>query len=142
MKYRFSLFCLISAICINQAAAQGIREVSKVPYNWSSIPIVGGGFVDGIVLHPNDKNVRFCRTDMGGAYRWDSQDQKWIAMQDDLSLADSNLQGVESIAVDPQDSRSVYLACGTYTSNRNTAICYSRDGGLTFTRVDVHHGRK
>ena len=137
MKYRFSLFCLISAICINQATAQGIREVSKVPYIWSSVPIVGGGFVDGIVLHPNDKNVRFCRTDMGGAYRWDSQDQKWIAMQDDLSLADSNLQGVESIAVDPQDSRSVYLACGTYTSNRNTAICYSRDGGLTFTRVDV-----
>jgi len=137
MKYRFFFICLVSTICLGQTAAQDTRNVPEVPYEWSNVPIVGGGFVDGIVFHPTDRNVRFCRTDMGGAYRWDSTSQRWVAIQDYLSMADSNLQGVESIAVDPQDSRSVYLACGTYTGNRNAAICYSRDGGYSFTRVDV-----
>lgn len=137
MKYRFLFICLVSTISLGQTAAQDTRNVPKVPYEWSNVPIVGGGFVDGIVFHPTDRNVRFCRTDMGGAYRWDSTSQRWVAIQDYLSMADSNLQGVESIAVDPQDSRSVYLACGTYTGNRNAAICYSRDGGYSFTRVDV-----
>lgn len=137
MKYRFLFICLVSTICLGQTAAQDTRNVPEVPYEWSNVPIVGGGFVDGIVFHPTDRNVRFCRTDMGGAYRWDSTSQRWVAIQDYLSMADSNLQGVESIAVDPQDSRSVYLACGTYTGNRNAAICYSRDGGYSFTRVDV-----
>lgn len=137
MKHRFILIVLMALLSSYVAAAQGIQEVPKVPYSWSNVPIVGGGFVDGLILHPTDKDARFCRTDMGGAYRWDAGQQRWVAMQDDLSLADSNLQGVESIAVDPQDSKSVYLACGTYTGNKNTAICYSRDGGRTFTRVDV-----
>lgn len=137
MKYRFLFICLVSTISLGQTAAQDTRNVPEVPYEWSNVPIVGGGFVDGIVFHPTDRNVCFCRTDMGGAYRWDSTSQRWVAIQDYLSMADSNLQGVESIAVDPQDSRSVYLACGTYTGNRNAAICYSRDGGYSFTRVDV-----
>lgn len=137
MKYKSLLIGLISAVGICQASAQGIQDVPEVSYKWSNVPIVGGGFVDGIVLHPSDKDVRFCRTDMGGAYRWDGTMQRWVAMQDDLSLADSNLQGVESIATDPQDPNSVYIACGTYTGNKNSAICYSRDGGRTFTRVDV-----
>ncbi len=137
MKYRFLFICLVSTICLGQTAAQDTRNEPEVPYEWSNVPIVGGGFVDGIIFHPTDRNVRFCRTDMGGAYRWDSTSQRWVAIQDYLSMADSNLQGVESIAVDPQDSRSVYLACGTYTGNRNAAICYSRDGGHSFTRVDV-----
>ena len=137
MKYIFFFICLVSTICLGQTAAQDTRNVPEVPYEWSNVPIVGGGFVDGIVFHPTDRNVRFCWTDMGGAYRWDSTSQRWVAIQDYLSMADSNLQGVESIAVDPQDSRSVYLACGTYTGNRNAAICYSRDGGYSFTRVDV-----
>lgn len=137
MKYRFLFICLVSTISLGQTAAQDTRNVPEVPYEWSNVPIVGGGFVDGIVFHPTDRNVRFCRTDMGGAYRWESTSQRWVAIQDYLSMDDSNLQGVESIAVDPQDSRSVYLACGTYTGNRNAAICYSRDGGYSFTRVDV-----
>lgn len=133
------VFCigLMFGIATHQTSAQGIQPVPSTPYTWTNVPIVGGGFVDGLIFHPTDKDVRFCRTDMGGAYRWDAAKQRWIAMQDDLSLAESNLQGVESIAIDPQDAKSVYLACGTYTGNKNTAICYSRDGGRTFTRVDV-----
>ena len=45
--------------------AQDISPVNSVSYEWKSVPIVGGGFVDGIVFHPEAPGVRYCRTDMG-----------------------------------------------------------------------------
>ena len=44
--------------------AQDISPVNSVSYEWKSVPIVGGGFVDGIVFHPEAPGVRYCRTDM------------------------------------------------------------------------------
>lgn len=117
--------------------AQDISPVNSVSYEWKSVPIVGGGFVDGIVFHPEAPGVRYCRTDMGGAYRWDAVSNQWTPLLDWISLDESNLQGVESIAIDPQNPQNVYIACGTYTSSSNGAILCSYDGGRTFTRVDV-----
>lgn len=122
------LVCFIFSMFImsGHADAQG--------YEWKSVPIVGGGFVDGFVLHPQDAKVRYCRTDMGGAYRWDSQAEEWVQMLDWVSLDDCNLQGVESIAIDENDAKKVYLACGTYT-NKTGSILKSVDGGLSFHEV-------
>ena len=101
--------------------AQDISSVNSVSYEWKSVPIVGGGFVDGIVFHPEAPGVRYCRTDMGGAYRWDAASNQWTPLLDWISLDESNLQGVESIAIDPQNPQNVYIACGTYTSSSNGA---------------------
>ena len=93
--------------------------------------MVGAGFVDGIVFHPTARGVRYARTDMGGAYRWDAGANRWMPMLDWMPFRDLNLMGVESIAVDPTDARKVYLACGTYTnpSTPDGAILRSSDGG-------------
>jgi photosystem II stability/assembly factor-like uncharacterized protein len=108
-------------------------------YAWKSVQIVGGGFVDGIIFHPVTPGVRYARTDMGGAYRWDETAHQWQPMLDWVPYKDLNLMGVESIAVDRNDPKRVYLACGTYTNARtpNGAILRSADGGRTFERTDV-----
>lgn len=116
----------------------------SIPYRWKSVQMVGAGFVDGIVFNPNFKGVRFARTDIGGAYRWDARADRWQPMLDWIPFKDLNLMGVESIATDPTDGRKVYLACGTYT-NRTTpdgAILRSSDGGRTFkiSRVPIKFG--
>lgn len=109
------------------------------PYRWRSVPIVGAGFVDGLVFHPTAKDVRYARTDMGGAYRWDAHRREWSPLLDWLSYPDLNLMGVESIAVDPHDQNRVYLACGTYTNPETPdgAILRSTDRGRTFRRTNV-----
>ena len=115
------------------------QSPKAVPYTWKSVQIVGGGFVDGIIFHPSAKNVRYARTDMGGAYRWDAVAHRWQPILDWVPYIDRNLMGVASIAVDPLDPKRVYLACGTYT-NANTpngAILRSDDRGRTFQRTNV-----
>jgi len=101
--------------------------------------MVGGGFVDGIIFHPTARGVRYARTDMGGAYRWSEEEKRWRPMLDWVPYQDLNLMGVESIAVDPNDSDRVYLSCGTYTDPKTPdgAILRSDDRGKTFQRADV-----
>ena len=101
--------------------------------------MVGGGFVSGFVLHSSAPGVRYARTDMGGAYRWDEDARRWQPLMDWVPCADTNLMGVESIAVDPSDPDRVYLAVGTYTgANRpDGAVLRSSDRGATFLRTDV-----
>jgi photosystem II stability/assembly factor-like uncharacterized protein len=122
------------------------KPIKKMPsssnsekYNWKSVQIVGGGFVDGIVFHPTEKDLRYARTDMGGAYRWGESEKRWIPLLDWLSYEDRNLMGVESIALDPQNPDKLYLSCGTYTFPQvpNGAILISSDRGKTFERVNM-----
>src|SRR5664279_4181950 len=112
---------------------------SSVPYTWKNVQMVGGGFVDGIIFHPTAKGVRYARTDMGGAYRWNDTIRRWEPMLDWVSYENLNWMGVESIAVDPNDPNRVYLACGTYTNARTPdgAVLRSSDRGKTFQRTNV-----
>ena len=63
------------------------------PYVWKSVQMVGGGFVDGIVFHPTAKGVRYARTDIGGAYRWNDATNRWEPLLDWLPYEDTNLMG-------------------------------------------------
>jgi photosystem II stability/assembly factor-like uncharacterized protein len=120
-------------------AGIGRSPAAQQPYAWHSVAFVGGGFVTGIVFHPTARDVRYCRTDIGGAYRWNAGRTRWEPLLDWLSYEDRNLMGVESLAVDPSDPDRVYLSCGTYTNAQtpNGAILRSTDRGRTFQRTDV-----
>lgn len=135
MKRFFLAVCLLLAI----ADAGRAQLATPEPYSWKNVQIVGGGFVDGIVFHPSTPAVRYARTDIGGAYRWDESTQRWQPLLDWISYRDRNLMGVESIAVDPSDPNRLYLACGTYSNAGapDGAILRSADRGKTFQRTSV-----
>ena len=123
---------------ISQSQTSG-KLTGKEPYTWNNVRIVGGGFVTGIIFHPTVPGIRYCRTDMGGAYRWNPVSEVWEPLLDWLPYRDRNLMGVESIALDPSDPDKLYMACGTYTSHSapEGAILMSGDRGNTFHRTDV-----
>lgn len=133
--------CTVSIITVFQIAlpAQNAGNLSSEPYNWKNVQMAGGGFVDGIVFHPSEKGVCYCRTDMGGAYRRNEKTMRWEPLLDWISYEDLNLMGVESIALDPSDPDRLYLACGTYTNDRTPdgAVLRSGDRGKTFKRTNV-----
>ncbi|MDP4270048.1 MAG: secretion protein, partial [Bacteroidota bacterium] len=110
---------------------------SYAQYTFKNAPIGGGGFVTGLITHPTTGD-RYCRTDVGGAYRWDATNNKWVQLLDWLNDSQGDLYGVEALALDPQNANNVYLLCGTnYTGSGKSAILKSTDKGNTFTYTDL-----
>jgi hypothetical protein len=124
------------------ASASVSITVNAIPppsYTWNNVRIVGGGFVTGIVMHPAQKGLMYARTDVGGAYRYDSATSTWIPLTDWITRANDNLVGIESIGIDPSDPTKLYLAAGTYADSfgSNGAMLVSSDQGNTFTVVNL-----
>ncbi|MBO9729776.1 MAG: T9SS type A sorting domain-containing protein [Chitinophaga sp.] len=133
LQKTLSLFCLLSAGIVLQP--QQLK--AQTGYVWKNAPVGGGGFVTGIVTHKTSGD-RYCRTDVGGAYRWDAANNKWIQLLDWLNESENGFIGVEALALDPQNANNVYMLCGTsYINGGRTAILKSTDKGNTFTYTDV-----
>lgn len=107
-------------------------------YAWQNVAIGGGGFVTGIIPSKTENNLMYARTDVGGAYRWNATTSKWIPLLDWCSINETGYQGVEALALDPQNSNRVYMLVGTsYFNGGKTAILRSNDYGNTFSITDV-----
>jgi xyloglucan-specific exo-beta-1,4-glucanase len=107
-------------------------------YKWDNVPIGGGGFISGIVTSKSERGVVYVRTDIGGAYRYDSIAGRWVALNDWISENSKGMFGVESLAVDPRNAGKVYMLAGTeYFNGGQTAILRSSDYGKTFSTTDV-----
>ena len=106
-------------------------------YKWGNVALGGGGYVTGFVGHKTSGDV-YSRTDVGGAYRWDAANSKWIPLLDFCSEDELTYQGVEALALDPQNPNMLYIYAGTeYFNYGKTAILKSSDKGNTFKVIEV-----
>lgn len=105
------------------------RAASVAAYRWTNVKVGGGGFVPAIVFSPVEAGLAYLRSDMGGLYRWERTQGRWLPLQDDM--AESSYQGVESVAPDPRDPDIVYAAVGMYRRDP-AAIIRSADRGATW----------
>ncbi len=114
-----------------------VAAAEESPYVWNNVRIGGGGFVTGIIFNPKQRGLVYARTDVGGAYRKDTDSDTWVPLLDGFGQADWNLQGVESLATDPVETNRVVLAAGTYTNPdvSNAEILRSADYGTTWQRT-------
>ncbi|RDW90553.1 putative endoglucanase [Aspergillus mulundensis] len=129
---RLALLGAIVASCID--AASGASQ----SYTWKNVVTGGGGgFVPGIVFNPSEQGLAYARTDIGGAYRLNSDDT-WTPLTDFVGNSDWNHWGIDALATDPVDTNRVYLAVGMYTNEwdpNNGAILRSTDKGETWTET-------
>ncbi|THU30253.1 secretion protein [Niastella caeni] len=112
-------------------------QTNLIAQSFGNVAFGGGGFITGIISHKTSGDV-YCRTDVGGAYRWDAVNSKWIPLLDWNSEDETTYQGVEALALDPQNPNNLYLFAGTdYFNGGKTAILKSTDKGNTFSIVEV-----
>jgi hypothetical protein len=102
---------------------------SPGPCVWRNVVIKGGGFVTGLITHPNAPGVVYARTDIGGAYRWNAAGNSWVPLLD--FGADAQIYGIESFAIDPSDSNRLYIAASRGSSSLKS-ILVSTNRGETF----------
>jgi photosystem II stability/assembly factor-like uncharacterized protein len=103
-------------------------------YDWKTLPLQGGGFVDGFLYHPKKAGILYARTDVGGMYRYDYPNARWIPLMDGFGKDDWDCMGVMTMAVDPQKPERLYATCGLYLSERvpDGAVVRSEDQGATW----------
>jgi hypothetical protein len=94
------------------------------------VAINGGGFVPGLVYSPVQQGLLYARTDVGGFYRWDNANSRWIPLTDMYGTTQGNNYGGESIAPDPVNANVVYAAAGFSGTG---AILSSSDQGTSWT---------
>jgi len=126
---RFLTLTVILLAIFPSVSRPASAQTAHEPYLWRSVKVGAGGFIPGIIFSRAEKNLVYLRSDMGGCYRWDGPQQRWIPLQD--PMAESSYFGGESIAPDPIDPNTVYIAAGMYRSDPS-AILRSHDRGNTW----------
>jgi xyloglucan-specific exo-beta-1,4-glucanase len=109
-------------------------------WNFKSVNTQGMGYVTGLIIHPNTTlapNTIYARTDVGGVYRFDTPNQRWIPLMDNLISRDNNgpTYDVESFAIDPQSATTLYASLSGVPYYPNPAhgdIVKSTDKGQTW----------
>ena len=131
-----ALLCTgIGTAGISQPLTASAADSIESSMDWDTLNIAGGGFVSGIITGDDQM---YARTDVGGAYRYDYEQKKWVQLMDFLNEADRGFLSVDAMCVDPNDDDTLYLMCGcAYFSDARTAIFRSRDAGETFEEIDV-----
>jgi hypothetical protein len=107
-------------------------------YEWKPLLMGAGGFVTGVVLHPEEPGLIYGRTDVGNAYRWSEDDEVWTPLITDASMPAGmppRSHGVASIAVDPTDPDVVYMAFAA--PDEEGTIYRSADRGASWTPGDL-----
>ena len=113
---------------------------------WSTVPLGGGGFVIGLVSDGSGNDI-YCRSDAGGAFRWDPANAVWNSITDHIVPVTTpgvgSLSGIVSLAVDPSNSNQIYVAAGSNGSNSTSpnpnpdGIYSSSDHGNTWTKINL-----
>ena len=131
-----ALLCTgIGTAGISQPLTASAADSIESSMDWDTLNIAGGGFVSGIITGDDQM---YARTDVGGAYRYDYEQKKWVQLLDFLNEADRGFLSVDAMCVDPNDDDTLYLLCGcAYFSDARTAIFRSHDAGETFEEIDV-----
>lgn len=124
----------------NQTAGNtngGNSSPTSVNWSYSQLAMGGGGYVTG-VFSTSEEGLYYARTDVGGAYRFDKTQNKWVSISYNITSDDVGLMGIDGMAIDPdKPSRIVLLAGTSYFSNGKTCIMISEDYGATYETVDV-----
>ena len=105
--------------------------MQHIPYEYKHCPVPGGGYATGFLFHPRKRGLLYLRTDIGGTYRFDYDQQRWIFLTPHATHLDSAQTSPISIAVDANRPERLYVVCGErHKSCGELAI--SADYGDTF----------
>ena len=137
MKRLMRVTLFIVLLCFSCSIGFAEEYDYNADYEWKNVAYGGGGFVTGLVMHPKDKTGIYVRTDVGGAYRWDEDNNKWQNLCTGFSMNDGNLYGIDGIALDPQDANIVYMCAGKYDAERAARYQLWVDGKAKYPPCDV-----
>ena len=104
----------------------------QIPYEYRNLPIPGGGYVTGFLYSQKEKDVLYIRTDIGGTYRFDAENQRWVSLIPHVTMEDLSETFPIALAIDEEKPGSLYIACGV-NSAKSGMLAISEDYGESFS---------
>lgn len=106
--------------------------MKQIPYEYRNLPIPGGGYVTGFLYSEKERNVLYIRTDIGGTYRFDAENQRWVSLIPHVTMEDLSETFPIALAIDEEKPGSLYITCGV-NSPKSGVLAISEDYGESFS---------
>lgn len=103
----------------------------QIPYQYRNLPIPGGGYVTGFLYSERERDVLYIRTDIGGTYRLDAGEQRWVSLIPHVTMEDLSETFPIALAIDEEKPGSLYIVCGV-NSPASGVLAISEDYGESF----------
>jgi hypothetical protein len=116
---------------LSQNAANGADDAQwKVKGPINSIESGGNGRVNALRIHPNDDNILFACTPVGGLWKSSNGGASWACISESIGV-----MGATDVAIDPTNPNKMYLATGDGDAADafSTGVYKSTDGGNTWS---------
>lgn len=106
--------------------------MKQIPYEYRNLPVPGGGYVTGFLFHKKEKGLLYVRTDIGGTYRLDREQDRWISLIGHVTMEDLSETYPIALALDENRPNMLYIACGIYGKEKSGVLAISEDYGEHF----------
>jgi hypothetical protein len=110
--------------------------MQKEAYEYRNLPIPGGGYVTGFIFHEKEPGIFYCRTDIGGVYRFLPKERRWKSLIDHVTMDDLRETFPAAVALDWENPRRLYIASGIWNKPPGR-LAVSEDCGEHFTYYDM-----
>lgn len=110
-----------------------IHGPTNVPQQYGSNENTRGmGWIQSLDVFPSQKNLMYAGSNSGGLYKTSNGGNLWSF----VPFANVSM-GVQSIAIDPNDSNTVYIATGTtiYAKEYGFGVYKTTNGGSTWSKI-------
>ncbi|MCR5250150.1 MAG: endoglucanase [Lachnospiraceae bacterium] len=118
--------------------------MKSVPYRYKNAPIPGGGYVTGFSFDPSEEGRLYCRTDIGGCYRFSPSEERWYSLIEHVGMEDLSETFPIALAA---EGGIVYIICGDGRSDAGRSpeetaahcgrLCVSKDEGKSFVYEEI-----
>ncbi|MFO8006740.1 MAG: sialidase, partial [Candidatus Brocadiia bacterium] len=115
LKIVLLVLIVVASLAAWQAPARGYTDLTA-SYVWKPMVIGGAGWDVGCWAHPTESGLVYCRSDVGGAYRWNETTGTWKNIVTSASMPQptggyfGNYSGADSIVGAPSDPNVAYMA--------------------------------
>lgn len=110
-----------------------MKITASQKYTYRNVPIPGGGYVTGFLFDKDHEGTLFLRTDIGGTYRWNPEDEKWESLINHVTMED--LRETFPLAL-ARANDTLFIVSGLWR-NPVGKISVSKDNGVSFTHYNL-----
>lgn len=121
---------------IKKKGGAGMKIHQRIGYEYHNAPIPGGGYVTGFVFHQKVPGILYARTDIGGTYRFDFDEERWVSLIDHVSGEDLSQTYPIALALDDEVPDRLYIASGIYGQDHGM-LSISEDRGGHFINKNI-----